>query len=202
MRSNSARASSKIRNSERRGKTGVMEVLEGKAKGFASAVGWMRVYSLVGLENTWEVFHWGNIHREWQIYFIDHSSYFSPLKDSLCLTLLCKRSNTTRTLPAGSYHNFNYRESMCLWIWKYPWCCMLIWILLLPEHLIFKKLDPILSLLSARDYSMLMKLKIGKKSASNWQWWNQVSFFHCKYFSWPDSQKFSQEGTLLVPISF
>lgn len=127
---------------------------------------------------------------------------FWPLKDRLWLTLLCKCSNTTRTLPAGSYHNFNYRESMCLWIWKYPWCCMLIWILLLPEHLIFKKLDPILNLLSARTYSMLMKLKIGKKSASNWQWWNQVSFFHCKYFSWPDSQKFSQEGTLLVPISF
>lgn len=51
---------------------------------------------------------------------------------------------------------------MCLWIGKYPWHCMLTWILLFPEHLIFKKLDPILNLLSARDYSMLVKLKIGK----------------------------------------
>lgn len=147
MRSNSVSAWDRIKISEKRGKTAVMEVLEGRATGFASAVGWIKVYSLMCLANTWEVFHRGSIHREWQICFIDHSSYFWLLKNRLWLTLLCRCSNRIWTLPAVSYHNLNYKEPMCLWIWKYPWCCMLIWILLFPEHLIFKKLDPILNLL-------------------------------------------------------
>lgn len=115
------------------------------------------------LANAWEVLHQGSIHREWQNCFIDNNPYFWPLKSRLWVTLLCRFSNTIRPLPTISCHNLSTKS---------PCVCELeniLDVLCLLEFSCSQNIyslgshDPTLSLLSVWDYSMLLKLKIGKQ---------------------------------------
>lgn len=149
MRTNSVWAWGRIKISEKREKAAVMETLEGRAKGFASAVAWTKACSLLCLENTQGGFHWVGVSREWQIVFTDHCSYFWLLKIQALtepsLQLYLMTILTTKSLCVCEFENI---LDICLFRFSYSQ--------------ITEETRSNNCLLTSHDYSTLVNLKIGK----------------------------------------